>query len=158
MRAERKKKVFAIFILLMFVGSTAAVGIGFLPSQQEQTPEQQSKNLQRIFERPLTEEEEKVYAQRDDLIIKFFYSVGCSECAKIDDSIAGLFDETGSRILLERIDIDAFEDAATMLGVKAAPSIYLKGASSELVEGPISYAELFSKVCLKYTNPPAACG
>jgi hypothetical protein len=152
MRPEQKKRVFAIFIALVFIGSSLAFAIEFaLPMAK-----QENQELPTVVEMPLNDSAEAPYVQQGFIVVRYFYWADCPDCAKVEDAINGLRDDPG-KVLLERIDMDQWPDAATAAGVTTAPAIYLKGASSQLLKGAVSYSDLFNAACPVYFNPPPGC-
>jgi len=151
MRNVTKQRMFALFIMLVFGGSTLAFAVEFAlqPEKKPQMPD--------VVERPLTDSEEAPYLQQNYLVVRYFYSSNCRYCAFVEDSIKGLRDEAGS-VLLERVSVDVYPNETESVGVTEVPSIYLKGSSTRLLTGAVTYDELFAAACQLYFNPPLACG
>lgn len=151
MKNSTKQRLFALFIILVFGGSTLAFAVDFTvaPEKKEQMPD--------VVEGPLTDSEEAPYLQQNYLVVRYFYSSDCAGCALVEDSINGLKEEVG-QVLLERVSIEQYPNATESVGVTRVPSIYLKGSSTRLLSGPVTYDQLFSESCQLYFNPPLACG
>jgi hypothetical protein len=155
MNTERKKRLFAIFILVIFLGSTFA--IAFISKESLPQSSSNATALPTLVDKPLADSEEAPYLQRGLIIVRYFYSADCGDCPKVEDAINGLRDDPG-KVLLERIDIDQWPDAATTVGVTTAPAVYLKGMSTKLLNGAVTYSDLFNAACPLYSSPPPSCG
>jgi len=155
MKNEQKKRLFAIFILAMFLGSTFALAFISKESLPQNNPN--ATALPTVVEKPLADSEEAPYLQRGFIIVRYFYSADCGDCPKVEDAINGLRDDPGN-VLLERIDINEWPDAATTVGVTTAPAVYLKGMSTQLLNGVVTYSDLFNAACPLYFSPPPSCG
>lgn len=156
MTDDKRKRWFALFIMVMFVGSSLAFAIQFAAPQPQQPTQQQE--LPTVVEKPLTDAEEAPYIQRGFIVVRYFYYQGCPDCAQSEAAVNALREDPGN-VLLERIDIDQWPEAAAAvgLGANSAPAIYLKGASTRLLTGAIAYTDLFNAACPVYYNPPAGC-
>jgi hypothetical protein len=153
MRPEQKKRLFAIFIAVTFIASSLAFAIEFALPQNKPTQQETPT----VVEKPLADSEEAPYLQRGFIIVRYFYSADCGDCPKVEDAINGLRDDPGN-VLLERIDISEWPDAATTVGVTTAPAVYLKGMSTQLLNGVVTYSDLFNAACPLYFSPPPSCG
>jgi hypothetical protein len=76
-----KKQLFAIFVLVTFLGSSAAVAImdAFVPTQSKQ---------QLIYDGPLLNSEEAPFHQKNYVVIKLFTSIDCNTCEEATSTAA----------------------------------------------------------------------
>lgn len=153
MDQRRKRIIFALFIILAFGGSSLAFALdSALNIVTNQAPQKKPDEVIG----PLSDSEEAPYLQQNYLIVRYFYSSNCPDCAHAEDAITGLRGEVGP-ILLEKVPVEQYGNETESLGVTTVPSIYLKGSSTYLFSGAPTYDELFTKACQLYFDLPLAC-
>lgn len=112
----------AIFILLMFAGSTMAFAfMSVIPGQEE--PEE----VQLIYERPLENAEEAPFLQQNYVIVKYFWSDDCPDCDLAEAALLGTKAELNDKIVIEKIKLEDWPEHAEALGIESTPTLYLKG-------------------------------
>ena len=152
MKRETKNKLFALFILLAFLGSTIAYSISFvLPHENK---------VQTIFNRQLSEEEEVPYLKSNFVVLRFYYTSGC--CADVEKQIEDVYESTGHKLLIERVDISKDKSAAEWLSNRVdydknlgLPAILLRGRTEKLIQG--NFDSLFADACDLYFEEIPEC-
>jgi thiol-disulfide isomerase/thioredoxin len=121
MNREKKKQVIALFILFMFVGSSAAFAIMSVVEGEKK------EEAQTVFDRPLENSEEAPFLQQNYVIVKYFWSDDCFDCDLADEALAAAKAELGNRLIVERIKMEDWANYTMELGIDSAPTFYLKG-------------------------------
>jgi len=153
MDQRKKRMIFAIFIIFAFSGSSLAFAFdSAFNMATDQAPQKKPDEVNG----PLSDSEEAPYLQQNYLIVRYFYSSNCPDCARAEDAIAGLRGEVGP-ILLEKVPVEQYGNETESFGVTVIPSVYLKGSSTYLFSGAPTYDELFTKACQLFFEPPSAC-
>ena len=149
MKRERKKQLFALFVLFTFLGSTAAIAVlsAFAPSKEERT--------RLIYNEPLTNAEEVPFLQKNFVILKYFYSEECVACD--DETVDALVQDLGGKIIIEKIDTLLFPEEATTYSVQEVPFYHFKGRSIRKLSGNVSSEELFETACDLFFEPIDQC-
>ncbi|MFH0830141.1 MAG: hypothetical protein V1887_03200 [Candidatus Aenigmatarchaeota archaeon] len=153
MEQQKKRIIFALVIIFAFAGSSVALAFDsamqFVTGNSKQTQPDE-------VDRPLADSEEAPYLQNNYLIVRYYYSANCPNCARAEDAISGLRSELAP-ILLERISVDEFANETESMGLTQIPSVYLKGSSTMMFSGAPTYDRLFTEACRLYFDPPMAC-
>lgn len=122
MKKETKRQLIAIFILLMFAGSSIAFAfISVIPGQE------QPEEVQLIFNRPLENAEEAPYLQQNYVIVKYFWSDDCADCDLAEAALMETKAELKDKIVIEKIKLEDWPEHAETLDIESAPTFYLKG-------------------------------
>lgn len=145
---SKKKKLITLFILIIF--SVSTIAFAFLQVFYSGNQEKEKKLMQHIFERPLSIEEENLYLQEDFVVVRFYFSPNCENCAEGEKILEKLYSDLGSRILLEKIDTSAYLFQADI------PSIVLKGKRTVKVS-KMDYDTVKESVCKLFFSPPEKC-
>lgn len=150
-KRETKKQLFAIFVLLMFVGSSIAFAVstvlGRQPAQEQPTP---------VSDKPFSDSESAKLNESNIVVVDFYYS-GNADSAAADSTITGLAQELAGYIAVDRIDAEKYKQLAQQNGITETPSFILKGTTIDTVPGAISKQDLKSRICQLYAQPVAAC-
>jgi len=149
MKRETKKQMFAIFMLVTFVGSTAA--IAFMSSSGTEEKEK----VQLIIDTPLANADEATYLQKNYVILKYFYNDECTACDT--PMVEQLVQDLGGTIIIEEIDTTLYPDEAITYSVQSVPYYYFKGSTITKLSGNVTSDELFKAACDIYFDPIDQC-
>lgn len=152
MKKDTQKQLFAIFVLLMFAGSSIAYAVSVVlgrPQAQEQAT--------MIFDKPFTDSETAKLLENNIVVADFYYSKN-ADSAAADSIITGLAQDLSGYIAVDRIDAEKYKSIAEANDITEFPSLVLKGTTIDTVSGAISKQDLKSRICLLYAEPIAACG
>jgi len=152
MRKETKQQLFAVFVLLMFMGSSVAYALSVVLGRQP-APEQTSL----IYDKPLTDSETSKLLDSNIVVADFYYSDG-ADSAAADSLITGLAGDLSGYLAVDKIDAVKYASIADANGITQLPSFVLKGATIDTVSGTISKQDLKSRICRLYAQPISACG
>lgn len=145
MNKERKKQVFAIFVLLMFLGSSIAFAfLSLIPIREE---------IQLIYENPLSEQEEAKILNKGIVIAQFFYNDDCIECQDTDFIVQDLVTKFNGLLVEERINVYDYPQ----FDIVSFPTLILKGKTLDMIEGNATAVELKERICALYTALPEIC-
>jgi thiol-disulfide isomerase/thioredoxin len=148
MKRDTKKQMFAIFMLVTFVGSTAA--IAFMSSFGTE-----EEKVQLIVDKPLTNAEEAAYLQKNYVVLKYFYSDECTACDT--PMVEQLVQDLAGKIIIEEIDTMLYPEEATTYSVQSVPYYYFKGSTITKLSGNVTSVELFNAACDIYFEPIDQC-
>ena len=141
-------------MLIVFGGSTLAFAFlqVFSPpdnsSDSYSPPEADITQLK--FDYPLTITEESPYLKSGIIIVKYYYSQDCEECALGSTIIEQLFSDFEGKILLESISTDEYSSS------EITPTIVVKGTSSKTLK-TMDYALLRQVTCGLFFAKPESC-
>ncbi|MBU5574893.1 MAG: hypothetical protein QXF15_00745 [Candidatus Aenigmatarchaeota archaeon] len=154
MRKETRNKIFAVFILLAFIGSTIAYAISFIFPKE--------KSLQLIYDKPLSESEEATYLRSNFVILRFYYSENC--CLEDFKKIENVFENVGRKMIIEKIEINKYLNETKMITDRndfneslGLPYILLRGKTEKFIQGKINENELFELICSLYFEDIDEC-
>lgn len=154
MRRETKKQVFAVFILLAFLGSTIAYAVSLIVPQQ--------KKQELIFEKPLLEEEEAKYLSSNFVVLRFYYTSGC--CEEEIKSLEQVLSDLGKMAIIEKIDVNKYPEQMAVIGNKTGynvadglPALLIRGRSETIMQGVMNENDIFNKACDLYFEPIEVC-
>jgi hypothetical protein len=150
MNREKKKQIIALFILFMFVGSSIA--FAFISVTTEVKPQQ----VQTVYDRPLENAEEAPFLQQNYVIVKYFWSANCFDCDLSDRALAGAHSELNGTLVIERIKMEDWANYTAELGIKSAPTFYLKGKTI-VVTNTTNSDDLVRAICPLYFSYVDAC-
>ncbi|MFQ6009637.1 MAG: thioredoxin domain-containing protein [Candidatus Aenigmatarchaeota archaeon] len=147
MKKEAKQKMFVLFVLFMFLGSSAAFALlsAFVPSQEPR--------VQLVYEGPLSNAEEAQFFQQNKIILKFFYSDDCEACDDASLLVDDLFQRMKGNMVVERINTFDFPDEASRLGISEVPIFYFRGKTEKKLLGDATYDELLNTACDLFFEP-----
>ncbi|MFZ3077733.1 MAG: thioredoxin family protein [Candidatus Aenigmatarchaeota archaeon] len=152
MKKETKKQLFAVFVLLMFTGSSIAYAVSVVLGRQP-APEQDSL----IYDKPLTDSEASKLLENNIVVADFYYS-NSADSSAADSLITGLAGDLSGYLAVDKIDAVKYKSLADANGITQFPSFVLKGTTLDTVSGAISKQDLKSRICQLYAEPVAACG
>lgn len=157
MKRETKKQAIAIFILVMFGGSTLAFAfLSIYPTTNN--PNAPSEQLRLLYTVPLSDLDEAEYLQQNIVVLKFFYTEECESCDQMNTLVDQLLNyELNGKIMVEKINKDNWEFESSFLGIQSVPAFYIKGASVDLLEGEITIEAMKTRICAQYFSPIAEC-
>lgn len=153
MKRETKQQLFAVFVLLMFMGSSVAYALSVVLGRQP-APEQDSL----IYDKPLTDSETSKFLDNNIVVADFYYSQNCADCAAADSTITSLAQDLAGYLAVDRIDAEKYASIAEANEITQFPSFVLKGITIDTVSGAISKQDLKSRICRLYMEPISACG
>lgn len=146
----KRNQLFALIILFIFLGSSAAFALlNVIPIQQ---PKQQL-----VFDQPLSNADEAKFLQQNKVVMKYFWSDNCTDCPATEATVKQLFQDFGGALVVESIDVDRWPEAATELDVTTVPTIYLKGYTIERITTDITYDGTYRTICGLFFNQIEAC-
>jgi thioredoxin 1 len=145
-----KQQIFALFVLFIFVGSSAAFALLNVIPITKPKP-------QLVFDRPLSNAEEAPFLQQNKVIMKFFYSPECPACATMEPVVDQLVAEFAGSLIVEKINIEEWPDETAAFEITAVPTFYLKGWTVDRVVGEANIDELFSRICELFFEPIDIC-
>ncbi len=147
MKKADKNKLIALFIVIMFVGSGIAFAIisSFLPGTQEQEESY-------ISNQPLTNSEEAYFLQRNVVILRYYYSQDCFNCAEIEGMVDYIGEMFQGWVFIEKISMDEYPEASY-----SAPTIYLKGKTTKEITSDFDINEIYLDICGMYFSPIQQC-
>ncbi len=145
-----KNQIFALFVLIIFVGSSAAFA---LMNVIEVTPQRQ----QLVFDGPLSNADEATFLQQNKVVAKYFWSENCTACPDANDTVDSLFNDFGGGLVIEKVDIGQWSDVAEMFEVTEVPVLYLKGSTIDRIDGSIDYNDAYEKICWLFFEPVEQC-
>lgn len=153
MKRETQKQLFAIFVLLMFAGSSIAYAVSVVlgrPQAQEQAT--------MIFDKPLADSETAKLLENNIVVVDFYYSNNADSSAA-NSAVTGLAQDLSGYLAVDKIDASKYKSLADANDITQFPSFVLKGLNGlDTVSGAISKQDLKSRICRLYAEPIAACG
>ncbi len=149
MKKKTKTQIFAVLVILIFLGSSIAFALMYVFPQ--------SQEVKYYYERPLTEDEEAVFLNSNIVIIEEFFSPTCPHCQAMEPVIAEIMKEFEGNIVLEKIDINKYGVMARELGVTGVPTFIIKGRRIERIVGETSKQEILRTVCELFPEPIDKC-
>lgn len=141
MKKDTKNKIFVIFVMFMFLGSSAAFALmsAFVPSQEPR--------VQLVYDFPLTNAQEAQFFQQNKIVLKFFYSDDCSGCDDANLLVDDLFQRMQGEMVVEKINTIDFPDEAERLGISDVPVYYFRGNTEKKISADATYEELVDAAC-----------
>ena len=128
----------------MFAGSSIAFAfISVIPTEEKK------EELQLIYDRPLENIEEAPFLQKNYVIVKYFWSEDCPDCAAAEAILLETKTELKDKIVIEKIKIEDWPDIAEALNIESAPTFYLKGKSITVIQ-TLDQDELIRAICPLY--------
>lgn len=153
MKKETKKQLFAIVVLLLFMGSSIAYAVISIVPKEETG----QKKIGYVVNQPLTENEEAYYLQQNIVVMKYFYSEDCVGCKSTESIIDQATQYFNGKLLVEKIDMNKYANETSDLSITKAPTIYLKGNSIDVITEDITYNQLITKICVLFFNYVNEC-
>ncbi len=153
MKRETKKQLFAVFVLLIFMGSSLAYAVSIV-FQRAPTQEQQSTM---VSDKPFADSEVSKYLENNMVVVDFYYSTN-ADSTIADSMITSLASDLSGYLAVDKIDAVKYKSIADANDITQFPSFVLKGTTLDTVSGAISKQELKGRICQLYAEPIAACG
>jgi len=149
MKKQDKNKLIALFIVVMFVGSGIAFAVisAFLPSGQ-------SQEMQYIVNGPLENSEEAYFLQRNVVVLRYYYSQDCIDCAEVEGIANYIGEFFQGWVLVEKIDVDEYPEQSEGYEV---PTIYLKGKTTKTITEDFDVNEIYLDICTMFFAPVQQC-
>lgn len=145
-----KQQIFVLFVLLMFLGSSAA--FAFMNVIEVNPPKQQL-----VFDGPLSNADEAVFLRQNKVVAKYFWSENCTACPEAEDTVDSLFNDLAGGLVVEKVDVDKWPEAAEAFQVTELPALDLKGNTIERFDGNFTYDEAYSAICDLFFQPVDQC-
>ena len=142
MKKETKNRIFALFIIFVFVGSSAAFALmsTFVPTT--------NPSVQLAYDKPLTNEEEAQFFKDNKIVLKSFTSDECGKpCEDSSTLVSDLFQKMQGNVVIESININAYPDEAERYGVTTVPLFVFRGKTEKTLPGDASYEDLVATAC-----------
>ncbi len=152
MKRDTKKKIFSIFVLLIFMGSSVAYAVSVV---FQRAPSQEQQSL--VFDKPLADSESAKLIENNIVVVDFYYSNN-ADSAAADSMITGLASDLSGYLAVDKIDASKYASIADANSITQFPSFVLKGVTIDTVPGAISKQDLKSRICQLYAQPISACG
>jgi len=147
MNKDKKKQMFAIFVMIMFVGSGLAYAvISIVPTSED------TKQL--WFIRPLEDIEEAPYLQDNFVVVKYFFVEDGERNSYAEERLNKIFQELGGKLIIEFIDAELYDYEADRLGIEEYPYLYLKGST---IEKTNDFDNLKGSICSLYFEEIDEC-
>ena len=148
MKKADKNKLAALFIVIMFVGSAIAFAIisAFLPGTQQESTY--------IVNQPLTNSEEAYFLQRNVVILRYYHSQNCFNCAEIEGMVDYLGEVFQGWVFIQKIDVDEYPEESSGYTV---PTIYLKGKTTKEITTGFDINEIYLDICTMFFAPVQQC-
>lgn len=144
MKRETKRQLLALFILMMFAGSSIAFAfISVIPGGEEK------EEVQLVYDRPLENSEEAPFLQQNYVIVKYFWSDDCTDCDTAESILLTTKAELKDMLVIEKIKMEDWPDHARSLNVEEVPAFYLKGKSIVTIQ-TLDQDELIKAICPLY--------
>ncbi len=149
MNREQKKQYTAIFILIMFFGSTIAYAL------MSVAPSETKEKL--IFDEPLSESDEAYFFKQNKVVVRVYYE----EPTETINILNNMVNTLNQKMVVERISIvkypeiydymkDKFETSETpMVLIRGSTEIYLNGEQTE--------QDLLDAICSVYFEEIEEC-
>jgi len=152
MKKETKNRIFALFVLFMFVGSSAAFALmsTFTPSSKP--------SVQLAYDKPLTNEEEAQFFKENKIVLKSFTSDECGKpCEDAAALVSDLFQRMKGSMVVESININSYPDEAERYGVTTVPLFVFRGKTEKTLPGDSSYDDLVATACGLFFQENEVC-
>ncbi len=149
MKKETKKQLIAIFILLMFGGSTLAFALMYVfPSEKRQ---------KFIFDEPLSDSDESYFFQQNIVVARVYYGEPTDTVYILNDLVNVL----SQKMVLERININQYPEIYDYMKERFEtddlPMILLRGRTEIYLNGEWTQEELVSDICSLYFEDIEEC-
>lgn len=147
MDRDSKKQLIAIFIVVMFVGSGIAFAVisALVPADQ---------TVAFATDKPLSNYEEAYYLQQNMVVMRYYYSQDCIDCAAVDPIVETLMSHFEGNIYLERIDVVQYANETEGF---TPPTIYLKGKTMKEITENFDVNSMFLDICELFFSPVEKC-
>ncbi len=151
MRKDTKNKIFTLFVLAMFLGSTVAFALMFvLPTNNEQ-------EVKFVYDAPLPEDKEAVFLNSNIVIIEEFFSPTCPHCRAMKPILDEIVSEFNGNVVLEKVDVNKYQIETRRYNVDGVPTFILKGKTMDRVVGEVPKETLVKRICALFTTPIDKC-
>ena len=149
MKKDKKKQLIAVFILLMFGGSTLAfAAMSIFPSETKQ---------KYIFDEPLIESDEAFFFKQNIIVARVYYQEPTDTIVMLNDMI----NELNQKMVLERIQIEAYPEIYEYMKdhfeSDELPMILLRGQTEIYLNGEQTHDDLLEDICSLYFEPIEEC-
>ncbi|MBU3897005.1 MAG: hypothetical protein KJ697_03690 [Nanoarchaeota archaeon] len=149
MKRDDKKQWIAIFILLMFGGSTIAIAISsVMPSNAED---------KLIFDEPLSPLDEATFFKQNMVVVRVYYD----EPSETINTLASLINTLNSKMMLERINLNQYPEIYDSIkdnfDTIENPMILIRGSTEIYLNGEQDEADLLEKICSVYFQEIDEC-
>lgn len=151
MKRDTKKQLFAIFVLLIFMGSSIAYAVSVVLGR---APAPEKASL--IYDKPLSDSETAKFLESNIVVADLYYSDN-AESAAADSLITGLAQDLSGYLAVDKIDSAKYKSLAQQNDITQFPSFVLKGVTLDTVSGAITKQDLKSRICQLYAEPITAC-
>lgn len=149
MKKEKKKQLIALFILIMFGGSTLAyAAMSILPSESGQVY---------IFDVPLEDSEEAQFFKQNMVVARVYYN----EPSDTITALHTIINDLNQKMIIERININDYPELYDYMKdrfvTEELPMILLRGNTEIYLNGNQTYDELRENICSLYFEEIDEC-
>lgn len=149
MKKEKKKQLIALFILLMFGGSTLAyAAMSILPSESSQ---------KYIFDEPLSTSDEAYFFKQNMVVVRVYYD----EPSDTITALHNILNDLNQKMIIERINIDQYPEHYNYVingfETHELPLILLRGNTEIYLNGEQTYDDLLENICSLYFQEIDEC-
>lgn len=149
MNREDKKQWVALFILLMFGGSTIAIAVSSVfPSEVQE---------KLIIDEPLTDSQEAQYFQKNMVVVRIYYD----EPTDTIDILNNMVNTLNQKMFLERIYTTKYPDwynsVKDSFSSTEMPMILIRGKTEIRLNGEQTEENLKSEICSVYFQDIDEC-
>jgi len=149
MNREDKKQWIALFILLMFGGSSIAIAVSqVLPSDTQ---------AKLIVDEPLADSQEAQYFQKDVVVVRVYYDTP----SDVINTLNNMVNTLNQKMFLERINVakypDQYKAIKDTFSSTTMPLILIRGKTEIRLNGEQTVAELKSDICSVYFQDIDEC-
>ncbi|MBU3904733.1 MAG: hypothetical protein KJ906_01120 [Nanoarchaeota archaeon] len=149
MKKEKKKQLIALFILLMFGGSTLAIALS------SAVPPEVSQKL--IFDEPLAESDEAYFFKQNMVVVRVYYD----DQSDTIDILNNMINTLNQKMMLERIYIPQYPNEYSLVEdkffTKEMPMILIRGRQEVYLNGEQDGSELLDEICGLYFEEIEEC-
>ena len=149
MNRDKQKKMLAIFMFVVFFGSTITMAlISAVPSEKE---------TKYIFDEPLQDSDEAYFFQQNMVVVRVYYDYPSDTI----DTLANLINVLNQKMALERININQYPEVYDYMKDKfptqELPMILLRGRQEVYLNGEQDSQDLLEEICSIYFEEIDEC-
>ena len=149
MKKDQKKQLIALFILLMFGGSTLAyAAMSILPSENQQ---------KYIYDEPLADSDEAQFFKQNMIVARVYYD----EPSDTITALHTIINDLNQKMIIERININEYPEVYDYMkdrfDTQELPLILLRGNTEIYLNGNQTYDDLRENICSLYFEEIEEC-
>ncbi len=149
MNRDNQKKYLAIFMFVMFFGSTFAMALTYVMPSETKT--------KYIFDEPLQDSDEAYFFKQNMIVVRVYYD----QPVDTIDTLANLINVLNQKMALERININQYPEVYDYMKdkfpIQELPMILLRGRQEVYLNGEYTKHELLDQICPLYFETIDEC-